>query len=451
MKRPARPPGPRLPLLGTLIMPGRDPLAIFTRFARDYGDIVYFRMGGERVFFVNHPDYIRQVLVTDHAKFAKSRALERARKLLGDGLLTSDGVAHQRKRRLVQPAFHRAQIAGYAETMAEIARRTADGWVDGATIDVSTEMMRLTLSIVARTLFDVDIESKADAVGRALTAVLESFWLTLLPFSDLVEALPLRAVRTSQRARGELDALIYLMVAERRRRGGACRDVLSILIGGDADGSASGLTDREVRDEAITLLLAGHETTANALVWTWFLLSQSPEIAAEVHREVDGVLAGRQPAADAVEALPCVTRVVTESMRLFPPAWTIGRRAREMCEIGGYRVPARALVFMSQWTMHRDPRFYPDPERFMPERWTPEFKATLPKHAYFPFGGGPRHCVGESFAWMELVLVVATLAQRWDLQLVPGHPIATQPLLTLRSKHGMRMIPRARTPGAPAL
>jgi cytochrome P450 len=400
-------------------------------------------MSGERAFFINHPDHIRQVLVVDHASYAKSRALERARKLLGDGLLTSDGADHHRKRRVVQPAFHRARISWYAETMVAHAQRMADGWGDGTTVDLSAEMMRLTLSIVGRSLFDVDIESEADAVGRALTDVLESFWLTLLPFSDLVEALPLPALRRSAESRARLDALIYDMVAERRRRGGEGRDLLSMLIGDGA--GASGLTDREIRDEALTLLLAGHETTANALMWTFYLLSQSPEAAARVHEEVDRVLMGTAPTVDAATKLPYISSVVTEAMRLFPPAWTIGRRAKVPSEIGGYPISAGALVFMSQWTMHRDARFYRDPERFLPDRWTPEFRALLPKHAYFPFGGGPRVCVGEAFAWMELVLVLATIAQRWDLRLVPGHPVATQPLLTLRSRHGMRMTLHART------
>jgi cytochrome P450 len=418
-------------------MPGRDPLALFTRFARDYGDVVFFRMSGERAFFVNHPDHIRQVLVVDQAKFAKSRALERARKLLGDGLLTSDGADHQRKRRIVQPAFHRTRIVWYAETMVAHTQRMADRWVDGTTVDLSAEMMRLTLSIVGRSLFDVDIESQADSVGRALTDVLESFWLSLLPFSDVVEALPLRALQKSAQSRARLDALIYVMVADRRRRDGEGRDLLSLLVHGDPD--PVGLTDREIRDEALTLLLAGHETTANALMWTWYLLSQSPGIAARIYEEVDRVLMGAPATADAGTMLPYVSSVVTESMRLFPPAWTIGRRAKVACEIGGYAVPAGSLVFMSQWTMHRDARYYSHPERFMPERWTPEFRSRLPRYAYFPFGGGPRVCVGEAFAWMELVLVLATIAQRWELRLVPGHPIVTQPLLTLRSRHGMRM------------
>jgi cytochrome P450 len=431
-------------MLGTLIMPGRDPLAIFSRFARDYGDIVFFKMTGERVYFINHPDYVRQVLVVDQAKFGKSRALERARKLLGDGLLTVDGPDHQRKRRLVQPAFHRAQVQGYAETMIADASRMSARWTAGTTIDVSTEMMRLTLGIVARTLFDVDVESEADSVGAALTDVLETFWLALLPFSDVVEAMPLRALKRSAKARATLDALIYEMIADRRRRGGERRDVLSMLIGSDGEGTMHRLTDQEIRDEVLTLLLAGHETTANALVWTFYLLSGAPDAATRLREEIDRVLAGRLPRAADFEALPYTLNVVTESMRLFPPAWSIGRRAKESAELGGYAVPSGSLVFMSPWTMHRDARFYAEPERFLPERWTPEFRASLPKHAYFPFGGGPRTCIGEAFAWMELVLILATVTQRWELHLLPGHPVATRPLLTLRARHGMRMTPLAR-------
>jgi len=430
-------------MLGTLIMPGRDPLAVLTKFARRYGDITYFRMSGERVFFVNHPDHVRQVLVTDNGKFAKSRALERARKLLGDGLLTSERSSHQRKRRLVQPAFHRAQVAGYAGTMVERTGRMTARWHDGQQLDIAREMARLTLSIAASTFFDADLDDDADSVGSALTDVLESFWLLLLPFSDAIHALPLAAVRRSRAGRTRLDALIYRMVAERRQARRACPDVLAMLIDAGEDADAA-LSDREIRDEMMTLLLAGHETTANALMWTWYLLSQSPGVRQRMMEEVDRVLGGRLPEAGDVPSLITVTNVVVESMRLYPPAWTIGRRATEDAEIGGYRLPAGAMVFMSQWTMHRDPRFYSDPDRFLPERWTPAFRAALPRHAYFPFGGGTRQCIGESFAWTEMVLVVAAVAQRWTLDLVPGHPVVPQPLLTLRSKHGMRMIPHRR-------
>ena len=417
-------------------MPGRDPLALLTRFARTYGDVTAFRIPGERAFLVNHPDLIRQVLVVDNANFKKSRALERARTLLGDGLLTNEGAPHQRRRRLVLPAFHRGRVATYAETMVSHAQRASDRWRDGDVLDMSREMMRLTLSIAARTFFDADIESRADTVGRALTDVLESFWVTLLPFSEIVAALPIPATRRSASARAELDAMIYEMVAERRQHPGKHQDVLTMLIESrDEDGN--GLTDREIRDEVMTLMLAGHETTANALTWTWYLLSGAPEVTARLHDEIDRT--GRLDATTARDALPYATSVVTEAMRLYPPAWLIGRRAIQACEIGGFTIPTGALVFMSPWVMHRDGRYYPEPDRFLPDRWTPAFAAGLPKHAYFPFGGGPRVCIGESFAWLELVLVLATIARQWHLELVPGHPVATHPLITLRAKHGMRM------------
>jgi cytochrome P450 len=443
---PRLPPGPLLPVIGPLIMPGRDPLTFFTRLVRTYGDVAYFRMGGERVYFVSHPDYIRQVLVTDGAKYAKGRALERARKLLGDGLLTSYGASHDRKRKLVQPGFHRARIAAYADTMIDCARQASAGWRDGETIDVSSAMMRLTLSIAARTLFDVAIDRDADQVGRAMTRVLESFWLTLLPFSDVIAALPLAAARESRAARHELDRLIFDMMAHRRAGGSMGNDVLSTLLQA-GDESGEGLSDEEIRDEVMTLILAGHETTANALTWTWYLLSTAPASAAAMRSEVDAVLGDRSPGADDLASLPYVTKVVTEAMRLYPPAWLVGRRALEACEVGGYTVPRGAMVFMSQWTMHHDERYYADAGRFEPERWSAAFRASLPRYAYFPFGGGSRHCIGESFAWMELTLLVAWVARRWDLRLVPGHRVVPHPLITLRSKHGMQMTLHRRQTG----
>ncbi len=286
------PPGPRTPFLGTLISPGRNPLVLFQRFAREYGDIVYFKLAGERAYFVNDPRLIKDVLVTNQRNFTKSRGLERAKKLLGEGLLTAEGPAHLRQRRLIQPAFHRERIAGYGSVMVEHAARLRDEWRDGATVDVSKEMMRVTLSIVGKTLFDTDVESKADEVGKALTHVLKTFWLFLVPFAGAIEKLPIPALRRAQEARRRLDALIYQMIADRRASGRDHGDLLSMLIasqddaeseaperGGGASlppGAAPGLTDVQVRDEAMTLLLAGHETTANALTWTWFLLSQNP-------------------------------------------------------------------------------------------------------------------------------------------------------------------------------
>ena len=467
------PPGPRRPFLGALISPGRDPLALFTRLARDYGDIVHFRLGGERVYFINHPQYIRDVLVTHQKNFTKSRGLERAKKLLGEGLLTSEGAAHLRQRRLLQPAFHRDRIAAYADVMVAHADGMRARWQDGATLDVSKEMMRVTLSIVGKTLFDSDVESKADEIGVAVTEVLETFWFTLLPFQNVIERLPLPVLRRGRASRARLDALIYALIDERRASGRDHGDLLSTLMSvRDADETAhsdkrgqtpfpetahndkrgqtpfSGvaLSAREIRDEALTLLLAGHETTANALTWTWYLLSQSPDVEAGLHAEIDGALVGRPPTAADIGRLPMVERIVTESMRLFPPAWIIGRRAIAEYSIGDYVVPPRAMIFMSPYVTQRDARFFDEPERFNPDRWTAQFKAALPKFAYFPFGGGARQCIGEHFAWMELVLLVATVAQQWQLQLVPQHRVIPQPLITLRSKHGMKMIATKRSP-----
>ncbi len=433
------PPGPRRPLLGALIGPGRDPLELFTRLARDYGDIVHFRMGGERVYFVNHPLHIRDVLVTHQRNFTKSRGLERAKKLLGEGLLTSEGAAHVRQRRVLQPAFHRDRIASYADVMVEHADRMRRRWQDGATFDVSKEMMRVTLSIVGKTLFDSDVESKADEVGVAVTEVLQTFWFTLLPFQNVIERLPLPILRRGRASRARLDALIYGMIEERRASGRDHGDLLSTLLAIRDAGEPVALSPREIRDEALTLLLAGHETTANALTWTWYLLSQSPEMEADVHEEIDRVLDGRRPTESDIANLSVVERTVTEAMRLYPPAWIIGRRAIHEYTLGGYVVPPRAMIFMSPYVMHRDARFFADPERFNPGRWTDQFKSTLPKFAYFPFGGGARQCIGEHFAWMELVALVATVAQQWQLRLVPGHPVVPQPLITLRAKHGIMM------------
>ncbi|HXG88865.1 MAG TPA: cytochrome P450 [Vicinamibacterales bacterium] len=442
-----RPPGPKAPLLGTLIMPGRNPLSLFSSLTQTYGDITFFKLGAEKVYLLNHPQYIREVLVTQQKNFTKSRGLERAKKLLGEGLLTSEGAAHLRQRRLLQPAFHRDRIADYAQTMVDRAAAMGERWKTGEQFDVSKEMMRLTLAIVGKTLFDKDVESRADVVGKAVTEVLETFWLALLPFSELIDKLPFGKLRRARLARAKLDALIYEMIAERRATGDR-GDLLSMLLAVrddiDDDGPAPTLSDLQIRDEAMTILLAGHETTANALTWTWYLLSQHPAVEAALHEELERVLGGQLPAMADLGRLKFTERLITESMRLYPPAWMIGRRAINDFNVGEYTVPARAMVLMSQYVIQRDARFYPDPERFDPDRWTTQFKEALPKFAYFPFGGGVRQCIGEQFAWMELILVVATLAQQWRLTVVPGHPVVAQPLITLRAKHGVQVTATAR-------
>src|SRR3954454_24252374 len=322
-------PGPKLSLIGSLIYRpgGGRPLEFFQGLARTYGDVSSYRMAGEQLFLVNEPRLIRDILVTHHRNFTKSRGLERAKRLLGQGLLTSEGAMHLRQSRLMQAAFHRDRIAAIADVMTGYGDRLRQSWSYGATLDISREMNRLTLSIVGKTLFDVDVEAQAAAVGEALTAVMESFWMTLLPFANVLERLPVPKLRRARLARARLDAIIYRMIADRRESGRDHGDLLSMLLAAQDEDDGRGMSDQQVRDEAMTIFLAGHETTANALTWTWFLLSGAPDVEARLHGEIARVLQGRLPSTGDLPALGFVERVVTESMRLYPPAWIIGRRA----------------------------------------------------------------------------------------------------------------------------
>jgi len=425
---------------------GRDPLAFLLGLRDRYGDIARVPLGGETLYLFSHPDLVRDVLVTNHRNFHKGRGLERAKMLLGEGLLTSEDEFHLRQRRLSQPAFHRQRIAAYGAIMAEYAASRRDRWHDGAIIDAHTEMMALTLAIVGKTLFDADVEDEAAEIGEALTTTFESFNVGFfLPFGHLLARLPLPATLRFRKARARLDATIYRLIAERRRSPSDRGDLLSmLLVAQDTEGDGRGMSDLQLRDEAMTIFLAGHETTANALTWTWYLLSQHPDVEARLHAEVDAALGGRLATVDDLGALPYTRMVLAESMRLYPPAWIVGRRAVAPFDVNGYTVPARSIVLACQYTMHRDPRWFPAPDRFDPERFAPDRHAERPKFAYFPFGGGPRVCIGEQFAWMEGVLALATIAQRWRLRLVEGHPVALQPIITLRPKFGMRMHVAAR-------
>jgi len=425
---------------------GRSPLTFLTELRDRYGDIARVPLGSETLYLFSHPDLVRDVLVTNHRNFHKGRGLERAKILLGEGLLTSEGDFHLRQRRLAQPAFHRQRVAAYGTTMATYAASRRDRWQSGATIDAHHEMMALTLAIVGKTLFDADVEHEAAEIGAALATTFESFSFGFfLPFGELLERLPLPATLRFRKARARLDATIYRLIEERRRTGGDRGDLLSmLLLAQDTEGDGGGMTDLQLRDEAMTIFLAGHETTANALTWTWYLLSQHPAVEARLHAEIDSALGGRLPTADDLALLPYTRMVLAESMRLYPPAWLVGRRALGPFESNGYTIPGRSIILVSQYVMHRDARWFPDPERFDPERFTPERQAERPKFAYFPFGGGPRVCIGEQFAWMEGIIALATIAQHWKLRLVPGHPVALQPIVTLRPKHGIRMTVEAR-------
>jgi cytochrome P450 len=425
----------------------RRPLEFLPALKRDYGDVAAFRIGPQPIVLLSHPDQIRDVLVTHGRRFHKGRGLERAKILLGEGLLTSEDDFHLRQRRLAQPAFHRARIAGYGDTMAAYARRRAAAWTDGAELDVAAEMAAYTLAVVGKTLFDADIEAEAHEIGDALSTAIQTFNLTVVPWGELLLRLPLPITRRFRRARQRLDATIYDMI-DRRRAGGDDRgDLLSmLLLAHDTEGDGTGMSDVQIRDEAMTLLLAGHETTANALTWAWYLLSQSPAAEARLHAEVDALGGGAIGAGD-LARLPYTRAVLTETMRLYPPAWIVGRRALSPYEVSGHTLAPRTIVLMSQWIVHRDPRWWPDAESFQPERWLPGGSASdpaRPKFAYFPFGAGTRVCIGEQFAWMEGVLALATFAQRWQLRLAAGHRVVPQPIVTLRAKHGMRMIPERR-------
>ncbi|HTS74642.1 MAG TPA: cytochrome P450 [Bryobacteraceae bacterium] len=432
------------PFIGSLPEFRRNPPQFLLKVAREHGDIAQFRLGPQVMCSITRPEWIKDILVTHQSNFIKSRMLERAKVLLGEGLLTSEGEFHTRQRRLSQPAFHRDRLIGYGAAMVDCAMKTRNAWGEGAKLDIAREMNHLTLAIVARTLFSADVSAEADEIRAALTDVLGLFEMVLSPFSEWFEKLPLPSVRRFERARDRLDKTIYRLIAERRTSGRDAGDLLSMLLLAQDEDDGGVMTDKQVRDEALTLFLAGHETTANALAWTWYLLSQNPEAETRFHAEIDRVLAGRAPAFEDLPQLKYVEMVFAEAMRLYPPAWTVGRRNLLEYRVGDYLIPPRTVIMMSTYAVHRDPRWFPEPDRFLPERFLPEAVAARPKFSYFPFGGGARVCIGERFAWMEGVLLLAVLGQKWRPRLAPEARVETRAMITLRPKYGMPMIVEAR-------
>jgi cytochrome P450 len=434
------PPGPiGLPLIGVLFDFLEQPAQYLQSLVREYGDVVYFRIGMQRVYLLNRPDLIQEVLVTNQANYKKSRMLERARVLLGDGLLTLEPPEHTTQRRMVQPVFSQERLASYSAVMVECADRVRSRWRDGATIDVDKEMMELTLVIVARVLFGIDVDGeKARGIGQALTDVIGTFNLMLWPGSGLWRRLPLPVMRRAERARKYLDKVIYEMIRERRAAGGSGDDLLSMLISASEDGGR--LSDRQVRDHALTFLLAGHETTATALTWTWYLISQNPDVEARMRAEVDAVLGGRLPRHEDLDRLEYTDRVFAEALRLYPPAWAIGRKVKTTARVFNHVLPKGSVIVLCPYVTHRHARLWPEPERFDPDRFLPEAIASRPRFAYFPFGGGTRVCIGERFAWNEGVLLLATIAQRRRLALAPGQKVGIRPQMTLRPRFGMKMV-----------
>jgi len=438
------PPGPRHGLLWFALHRFRpaDPLVLFQQLAREYGDVVHHQLGREHILFLNHPELIREVLVNQNDNFEKERTVRRSELLLGKGMITAEGAAHREQRQAAAPAFHRQRIGAYAEAMVRNARHARDGWEAGAVVDVSLHMMELGLAIVAQTLFGTVLGEEARQLAAAINTIMGMYnYMIVMPAAEVLVNLPLPKVGTFKRARGRLHATVYRMIEAHRQ--GSGEDLLSMLLEAFPDPQDTPY----LRDQVITIFLAGYETIANALSWTWYLLSQNPQAEEKFHAEIDLVLNGRLASVNDVPRLRYTEMVLAESMRLYPPAWAMGRRALRDFALGPYWLPARTTVLMSQYVMHRDPRFYPDPLRFDPERFTPAAKALRPKLAYFPFGAGPRQCIGESFAWMEGVLALATIGQKWKLRLVPRHKVEPQPLITLRPRYGlpMRVESRART------
>ncbi len=419
----------------------RDPLHFMTRLAHTYGDLCSFRVGLEHVFFVNHPDHVHDILVNHYDNFLKGRGKQRSRRFLGEGVLLSEGAKHRSQRRLAQPAFHRNRIATYAGVMGEHCERMSSQWRDGQVLDIWPDMVRLTLGIVGKTLFDADVESESDRVGRAMSAAVSRYRAFKLPLAKVLERMPLPSMVRFHRGKKRLRRVVLELIEERRRTGKDHGDLLSmLLLAEDEEDDRRRMTSEEVWDEALTFFIAGYDTIATALMWTWYLLSQHPEVEARLHAEVDEVLRTGGPATlDDLPRLSYTEKVLTESMRIYPPTWRLVRRAIRDFPIGDHVIPAGSLVVVCQYAMHRHPRYFPDPERFDPERFTPEAKASRPKFSYFPFGGGPRLCMGEPFAMLEGVILLASIARRWRLRLAPGHKVEVRAEHLLRADDGMLM------------
>jgi cytochrome P450 len=427
-------------LLGNLRDFNRDQLGFYARCAREYGDVVPVRLGPSRGLLIYHPDAIEEVLVVRNRDFIKSRGIRLLRALLGDGLFISEGDLWLRQRRLMQPAFHRQRVEAYGEVMAAYASRRAADWNDGAVLNIHEEMMAVTRAIVAKTLFDADVSDEARAIGDASEIVMEYFGKRL---GSLLALVPLwLPTPTNLRLHGairRLDKVVYRMIADRRQSPADRGDLLSILLQAQDADDGSRMTDRQVRDEVMTLFLAGHETTAVALSWTWYLLAQHPEVDARLADELRAALGGRPPEVADLPALRYTEMVVTESMRLYPPAYGIGREAARPTEVAGHPVPAGGIVIIPTWVVHRDVRWFDEPDAFSPERWANDASRKLPRFAYFPFGGGPRQCIGNVFATMEATLILAAIAQRFRLALMPGQQVIPTPYITLRPEPGIRM------------
>ncbi|GAC1644438.1 MAG: cytochrome P450 [Acidobacteriaceae bacterium] len=444
----ARPPGPAdRGIIGNFPLGSKDPLGLFRQWATLYGDIVHYRALHRHVYMLNHPDLVKDVLLTNARNFIKGDALRNNRRIFGNGLLTNEGEPWLQQRRLMQPAFRHDRIQAYGQGMVRHAEGMIAGWQDGQSSDIYVDMMRVTLKIVTEELFNVQIAADRDRFAAGINTLLEvsSGGRILLP--PLLRMVPTPGNLRYHRAARRLDEIVYGLISRRKAEIAETNvesdDLFSVMLRA-TDENGVPMSDQQIRDEVLTLLLAGHETTAVALSWTWYLLAKHPQVERALWAELGRVLNGRSPGPQDLAQLPYTERVIKEAMRLYPPIWAVVRSPIEDCDIGGYRVPAGSTVLMSQWVMHRDPRFYPDPERFDPDRWVdgrgPGTPASIPKFAYFPFGAGPRTCIGASFAMMEAVLVLATAAQQFQIRLAPDCLPEPLPSITLRPRHGIRVV-----------
>ncbi|MCG8348137.1 MAG: cytochrome P450 [Chloroflexales bacterium] len=436
-----RPPGPRgLPIVGVLPYVRRDSLRFYLATTRRYGDIAYL---GRGFYAINNPSYIKYILQDHNSNYVKGGAIPNLKLLVGEGLLTSEGGFWRRQRRLAQPAFHRQRLGLLAATMTDATVEMLERWqtftVGSQPFDVAAEMIRLTLNIVSRTLFSTDMSGDTNTVRRALPTSLKYVRQRSLSAFPPPTHWPLPSNLRFQQARRALDAIVYRVIEERRCSGRDHGDLLSMLMLATDEETGEAMDDRQLRDEVMTIFLAGHETTANALSWTFYLLSLHPDIERRMHAEVVEVLGDRTPTVDDLSRLSYTRQVLDESMRLYPPAWLISRSPIQDDEIGGYTIPAGETILISPYTMHRNPAYWDNPEGFDPERFTPEKQAARPRFAYFPFGGGPRICIGNNFALMESQLILAMISQRYRLHLVSGHPVAPQTMITLRPRYGILM------------
>ncbi len=425
-----------------------EPIRLFEHLMAVFGPIAHYRFMGTYIVFLNDPAFIREVLINQAGSFVKERTLQRMKILLGEGLITSDDPIHRQERRIAAPAFHRQRIAAYGDQIVTITTQHAEQWRGEPTVDVNNAMMVVSLEIIARTLFDCEITDDIRSVNDDTNAIMRLYnFLVAFPAIERVLHLPLPGIVQFRRSKARLDATVNRMMAERRQElatGSEARgDLLSLLLEARTEpldasqpGESAPLSDQQIRDEVLTIFLAGYETVANALTWTWYLISQHPDIEARLHAEVDAVLGrgvtGRAATTKDLASLRYTEQVFAEAMRLYPPAWAMGRMSTKPVQLGEYEIPTGAHFFFSQYVMHRSPEHFPDPLRFDPDRFTPEQKATRDKFVYFPFGGGGRQCIGESFAWMEGILVIATIVQRWTMRYAGTRPPVPKAKITLR-------------------